>query len=120
MAIEDDYFENLISDVPKAHEPVYEMTGPNHQIELWKGLAEVTEDIGKHDQTVTIFFEWLPTPALKFKFSHQLDPSKIASVVSGAHEISFQVQSEPELKFSGFTQTAPWKDGVRSVDGYIQ
>lgn len=119
-AMEDDFFDNQLSDVPKANESVYEMTEPNQPIELWKGLARITEDIGQHDQEVTILFEWLPSPNLTFRFSYEPNPSQLASVFNGAHEITLRIQSDPKLEFSGFILTAPWQDGIQSVHGYIQ
>jgi len=66
-----EYLESLLKQYSPALLPIYWTEKPNEPIQLYKGLLEIIQGDTAYKGEGTVFFEWLPSPSIKFYFSTQ-------------------------------------------------
>ena len=92
--------ESLFKQFPPALIPIYLTGEPNQPIQLYQGSLKITQEGTVYEGNGTVFFEWLPSPDVKFLFSTSNNESLIQLEVGKGNLNLLEIQAYAEVWIS--------------------
>lgn len=95
--------ESLFKQFPPALIPIYLTGEPNQPIQLYQGSLKITQEGTVYEGNGTVFFEWLPSPDVKFLFSTSNNESLLQPEVGKGNLNLLEIQAYAEVWISSIT-----------------
>ncbi|MBD2530855.1 hypothetical protein H6G97_15220 [Nostoc flagelliforme FACHB-838] len=92
--------ESLFKEHPLALTPIYFTGEPNQPIQLYQGSLKISQEGTVYEGNGTVFFEWLPSPDVKFLFSKSDNESLIQIELGKGNLNLSEIQSSVEVGIS--------------------
>lgn len=92
--------ESLFKQHPPALTPIYFTGEPNQPIQLYQGSLKISQEGTVYEGNGTVFFEWLPSPDVKFLFLKSNDESLLKLELGKGNLNLSEIQSSAEVCIS--------------------